>query len=219
MARALVVGANGSLGRAIAAELEAEGHQVLGVRRASSIASEKDANVKTVNEIAHLGDDFNMTDFDCVFLAVGSFHPMQFLDLPASHVREEISANLLDPMLAVQSLLRTLPRDLHQMRRDIVLIGSTSSFEGFSGTASYCAAKFGLRGFVSAMNQEFVHSGIRFWLASMGTMDNAMGSKVGANQSTLLAPADVASEIIRRVLREDNFFEPEFVIRRRVLTK
>jgi len=219
MARALVVGANGSLGREIVAALEAEGHQVLGVRRASLIESEMDATVKTVDAIAHLGDSLNLEDFACVFLCVGSFHPMEFLDLPASLVCEEISANLLDPMLAVQSLLRTLPKDLHQMRRDIVLIGSTSSFEGFSGTASYCAAKFGLRGFVSAMNQEFAHSGIRFWLASMGTMNNAMGSKVGADQSTLLAPADVASEIIRRVMREDNFFEPEFVIRRRVLTK
>ena len=103
-------------------------------------------------------------------------------------------------------------------RQDFVFIGSTSAYEGFANTVPYSSAKFALRGLVSALNSEYKNSQRRFFLASMGTMQSKMGKKLTEQDfSTFLMPNRVAIRILDGVLDETGNFEPEIIIRRRVI--
>jgi NAD(P)-dependent dehydrogenase (short-subunit alcohol dehydrogenase family) len=149
------------------------------------------------------------------FLAFGAFLQAPILDSTEAEISDQIRVNLTSQILVVRRLLGTLSR-VESRRRDIVLVGSTSAYTGFGGSSVYCASKFGLRGFVEAMNAEWSSSNVRFWLASMGSMDNAMGRRVpNVKQDHLLSPLEVARDIVRVVVRETSAFQPEIIIRRR----
>jgi NAD(P)-dependent dehydrogenase (short-subunit alcohol dehydrogenase family) len=103
-------------------------------------------------------------------------------------------------------------------RIDYCLIGSTSAYAGFADTALYCAVKHGLLGLVRALNDEYAKTGRRFWLFSMGTMDTGMGRLlVDQDPATFLPPAEVARRIVEAVTSPSNLFEPEVIMRRRVV--
>ena len=111
-----------------------------------------------------------------------------------------------------------LRHDVSDERRDYCLIGSTSSYAGYANTAAYCASKFGLRGLVLALNEEYKDTQRRFWLFSMGTMDTPMGRQLtDQDPTTFLSPDDVAERIVSTVTSPSNMFEPEVIIRRRVV--
>lgn len=103
-------------------------------------------------------------------------------------------------------------------RVDYAIIGSTSSYAGFADTAVYCAVKFGLLGLVRSLNEEYKDTNRRFWLFSPGTMDTAMGRQlIDQDPSTFLLPNDVAERIVSAITHPSNLFEPEVIIRRRVV--
>lgn len=218
MALAVVLGARGSLGSALIETLKSMSYEVIGVSRgiAPNQASAAD-QVITVQSYSETSNHVNLAETNLVFFAMGSFTPRPLREMSTDQVRQELSSTLTEPVLATHALLSNCP-NLKDTRRDLVYIGSTSATQGFANTAAYCAAKHGLRGFVASLNEEYKASATRFWLASMGTLNNSMGSKIDAPRHTLLDPAAVAAEIVRRVTRHDNFFEPEFTIRRRNLS-
>ena len=68
------------------------------------------------------------------------------------------------------------------------------------------------------MNDEYSQTNIRFWLFSMGSMNTKMGLKVaGQDPNTFLDAVDVAKRIAASLVTESNLFEPEQIIRRRVI--
>ena len=154
-------------------------------------------------------------DWSRAFLVFSSFLQAPLLDSTEAEIREQISANLTVQILVARKLLHSIKNDFTS-RRDIVFIGSTSAYTGFAGSSSYCASKFGLRGFVESLNAEYAGSNIRFWLASMGSMNNEMGRRVpNVKQEHLLSPIEVARDIVHAVVRDTSAFQPEIVIRRR----
>lgn len=209
----LVLGATGSLGEALATALRESGETVTGVARGPQPSS------VSIDGWIHVADyaDFepNGIEWTRAFLAFGTFLQAPILDATEAEISEQIHANLTSQILIVRRLLGTLDR-VESRRRDIVLVGSTSAYTGFGGSSVYCASKFGLRGFVESMNAEWSSSNVRFWLASMGSMDNAMGRRVpNVRQDHLLSPLEVARDIVRVVVRDTSAFQPEIVIRRR----
>ncbi len=132
----------------------------------------------------------------------------------------EIDAVMAVGLVEIAKCLRTLlaiPAPLDK-RIDYCLIGSTSAYAGFAHTALYCAVKHGLLGLVRALNDEYATTGRRFWLFSMGTMDTGMGRLLAdQDPDTFLPPAEVARRIAEAVTSPSNLFEPEVVIRRRVV--
>ena len=101
-------------------------------------------------------------------------------------------------------------------RIDVVILGSTSSYEAGLGTVVYGAAKAGVLALVKALNKEYVDTDIRFWLISFGTLANEMGSRVpNQDLDSLLDVNMVAQEIFDKVNNKSNLWQPEIVIRRR----
>jgi NAD(P)-dependent dehydrogenase (short-subunit alcohol dehydrogenase family) len=205
--KALVYGASGELARAVTAAFRNESWDVDELTR----GGDGDLRVRTA-----------YSEFEPAGLHDAYVLPQAvFLRKPLAATRDdEIDAVLGVGLVEIAKCLRRAlavpaPED---RRIDYCLIGSTSAFAGFKDTALYCAAKHGLVGLVRALNDEYAGTGRRFWLFSMGTMDTAMGRELDdQDPATFLPPGEVARRIVGAVTSRLNLFEPEVVIRRRVI--
>lgn len=209
----VVLGASGSLGGSLMGALSAIGENVLGVARSPRPNDVEVPNWIQVDEY----DKFDPTGIDWTraFFAFGVFTLAPILDSDEREIQTAISSNLTHQIFITRRLLQCVSK-LEAKRRDVIFIGSTSAYTGYSGSSVYCATKFALRGFVESLNAEWSDTNIRFWLVSMGSMDNDMGRRVpNIPAEHLLSPSEVAKDIVNVVARDTPSFQPEIIIRRR----
>lgn len=136
---------------------------------------------------------------------INQFGAVQNLDA-ASQTRI-IETNLLAPMQLTQALLSTL---LVQPAAQIVQVGSIFGYIGYPGNAAYCASKFGLRGYAQALSRELSNTGVRVkYLAPRATATaintgavEQLNEALGVSSDT---PQFVATQLIR--LLESNRFD------------
>jgi len=191
---AVVFGTNGGLARALAWAFDGAGWSVEPVARRESPSSSL-ADAYVFPQAVFLNEPFVSSDFD--------------------RIADVIDVGLTQVAARIHDCLRL---DAPDKRLDYCLIGSTSSYAGFANTAAYCATKAGLVGLVRALNEEYKDTQRRFWLFSPGTMDTAMGRQLtDQDPTTFLSPHDVAERIVGTITAPGNMFEPEVVIRRRVV--
>lgn len=171
LARIVLTGAYGGIGQAIAARLAASGTALLLVGRdldrLQSLASRLRAQGGEVLTIA--ADLTTATSRAAVVTAAEDFRAnvlinnaglsrFGFLEQQDEAVLEaQLATNLLAPVLLTRALLPLLRR---QPEAQIVNIGSTFGSLGYAGFASYCASKFGLRGFTEALRRELADTGL-----------------------------------------------------------
>ena len=96
----------------------------------------------------------------------------------------------------------------------IISIGSSSSYNGFENTISYCSSKHGLLGAVRSINAECNKNKIFNTCVSMGSMKTNMGKKVkNQNFKHFINPEKIAKYIYEISLSdaeayvEDIFFK------------
>lgn len=112
-------------------------------------------------------------------------------------IEQVIQLNLLAPMLLTRQLLPLL---LEQDEALVLNVGSTLGSLGYPGYVTYCASKFGLRGFSEALGRELAGSGVRVAYVSPRPVAtdlndarvNEMNAELGAATDT---PAWVAEQI------------------------
>ncbi|HKO89401.1 MAG TPA: SDR family oxidoreductase [Burkholderiales bacterium] len=109
-----------------------------------------------------------------------------------------LRVNLLAPMCLTQALLPAL---LRERAAQIVNIGSSFSYIGYPGFSSYCATKFGLRGFTEALSRELTGTSVRVRLFSPRAIKTSLNSSSVRllNERMRIAeddPADVAQQFI-----------------------
>jgi short-subunit dehydrogenase len=73
-----------------------------------------------------------------------------FIDQTVKDITQLMLTNLISPMLVCKQLLPHLKKEPSQ----IINIGSIFGYLGFPGFSSYCASKFGLRGFSQSLRRE-----------------------------------------------------------------
>jgi short-subunit dehydrogenase len=73
-----------------------------------------------------------------------------FTDQTDKDITQLMLTNLISPMLVCKQLLPHLKKEPSQ----IINIGSIFGYLGFPGFSSYCASKFGLRGFSQSLRRE-----------------------------------------------------------------
>lgn len=213
----LVFGASGSLGSHLVQALLERKTPVLAISRAQPKFAEHRVQWQRLERY----EDFNPSGiaWTSAYLAFGVFSQHSLHETSVKQVADAIDANLLSQILLVRRLVCDA-QSSPQVRRDIIFIGSTSAYTGFAGSSVYCATKFALRGLVESLNAEWSESDIRFWLASMGSMDNTMGQSVkNVRVDELLSPLEVARDIVNATSRTTNAFQPEIMIRRRRISK
>lgn len=207
----LLTGATGGIGKALATKLAKQGMRLILVGRNLSklqaLAESLPGNHHTI------ASDLNSEDgrqsilstllqlnikLDYLVNAAGvcSF---ELLEDSSSHtIDQTIQSNLVSPMLLTQLLLPSM----NPLGARIINIGSTFGNIGYPGYSSYCASKFGLRGFSQALSRELADSKIKVqYLAPRATntsMNNSIVTQMNKSMGNHVdSPEDLAQMIIK----------------------
>jgi short-subunit dehydrogenase len=208
-ATALVTGATGGLGRAIAGALGDRGAQlVLSGRRAAELESMGDAlGARTILADLTVAEDVSRLCAEAISAGIDVL--VANAALPASGLLDDLTEEQIDRMLDVNlrapiMLARALaPAMAAGGRGHLVFVSSLSGRAATPASSMYSATKFGLRGFALALRQDLERAGVGVSLVSPGFIreagmfaDAAVKLPPGTGTKT---PADVAAAVIRAI--------------------
>lgn len=125
------------------------------------------------------------------------FGPVKTLD--ATVPAQIIETNLLAPMQLTQAIL---PSMLIQTSAQIVFVGSIFGYIGYPGNAVYCASKFGLRGYAQALARELANTGLRVkYLAPRATATSINEGAVAKLNKVLGVATDTPEFVAQQLIR------------------
>ena len=159
-ARALVTGASGGIGQAIAEALCGRGAEVIVSARRQEILAElcERLSGRASHVTADLGDRDDVArlareagEVDILVANAGLPGSGRLTDFTPEQVDHAIDVNLRAPMQLAHALL---PGMLERGRGHLVFIGSMNSKIPNPRTSVYSATKFGLRGFALALRED-----------------------------------------------------------------
>ena len=221
MSRAIVFGAASDLGARFIIGLLDRNISVTAISRSPLNPEVMSAlNSSTTASSHQLVSEYTNTvlegNYEYIFFTSGFFMFSNLTSLTDEDIRISMSENIVSPIILTKRLLQEPSLNFNKTT-NFIYIGSTSAYEGFAKAGVYCATKFALRGFVKSMNSEYASTGVRFWLASMGTMNTRMGrlfaNSIGRKHETLLDPNRIALRVLASVLESSDSYEPEMMFR------
>lgn len=212
---ALVTGASRGIGRAIAAELVANGARVacvgrdpatLGHASDSFRRSSEDLAVPIVADLCDASSVGRAVEeasaavgpLDLVVHAAGSGGFTPITELTTSDWIASRSTNL-DALVHV--ICSVVPGMVSRGRGDVVAVLSIAAVHTFSGAAPYCAAKAGALAFVRCIREEVRRAGVRVSVVLPGSVDTPFWDQydLGLDREQMLAPTDVAAAVLAAV--------------------
>jgi NADP-dependent 3-hydroxy acid dehydrogenase YdfG len=162
--RALVTGANGGIGTAIARALHAAGATVVVTgRRADALRPLSDAigarivlaDLADRAHVARCMEEAGPIDVLIANAALPASGPL--LSFEADQIDRALDVNLRAPIMMARS---AAPGMLERGRGHIVFISSISGKVAAPGTSLYSATKFGLRGFALGLREDLHGTGV-----------------------------------------------------------
>ena len=174
----LLTGASGGIGKAIARELDSRGARLLLVGRNNEklqnvlqgLSGEHSTLVADLNEAKSreaITFHCQQSSVDIVINCAGTINFGLFENQNTDSTIDLLNSNLLSPMLLIQQLIPLLKA---RPEAAVVCIGSIFGSIGHPGFVSYCASKFGLRGFTEALQRELADTAIKvIYLAPRAT--------------------------------------------------
>jgi uncharacterized protein len=209
---ALLTGATGGIGQAIAVALDAAGARVLlSGRRAELLeelqarlgegAASLPADLAESGAAAELAERAGAVD---VLVANAGLPGSGRLDgFTPEEIDRALDVNLRAPMQLTRALL---PGMLQRGRGHIVLVSSLSGKVASSGSAVYSATKFGLRGFAAGLREDLHLSAVGVTVVYPGFVSEAgMFAESGARLPRwvgTVTPQQVAEAVVKGVERE-----------------
>ncbi|HZM33836.1 MAG TPA: SDR family oxidoreductase [Burkholderiales bacterium] len=201
--RAVLTGASGGIGRAMAAALAPHCDSLVLVGRDRARLSPVDAkssllhaditNAEGRNAIACASPDVNLLVNNA---GVSEF--IAFADQSDAAMERIFAVNVL---AAMQLTRRLLPALLAQPAAMIVNVGSVMGYLGYPGCAAYSASKFALRGFSEALRRELADTRVRVMHLAPRTTRTAMnGAALDALNAELGNAADAPETVALRLI-------------------
>lgn len=208
--RVLLTGASGGIGAAIAALLDQQGAILSLVGRQSdslnlileSLSPTAHqilvADINSVADREMLTVHCNKNDIDMLINCAGVLELQYFDQQDPQTIDNIINTNLLSPMQLCRQLIPALKAREHAV---IVNIGSIFGSIGHPGFTTYCASKFGLRGFTEALQRELAGSSIQVSYLAPRATSTALNSATitamnGALGNTMDDPELVAQALL-----------------------
>lgn len=197
--KALVTGASGGLGEAIAKNLHAQG-AIVGlhgtrVEKLEALASEMGdrvhvlpANMSNLDEVKALGQkaEADMDGVDILVNNAGITRDGLFVRMSDENWDDVLKVNLT----AVFHLTRELTHPMMRRRTGrIINITSVVGVTGNPGQVNYCASKAGLIGFSKSLAQEVAPRGITVNCVAPGFIKSAMTDKLNDKQKDAIMGA------------------------------
>ncbi len=209
-ARALITGATGGIGHAIARSLAGQGAElVLSGRRVDVLEPLADelgaraiaADLADPAAIDRLLDEAGDLDVLVANAALPSSGTID--DFTVEEIDRALDVNLRAPILMARAVSRGMA---DRGRGHIVLIGSLAGLTASPQASLYHATKFGVRGFGLGLRQDLRPAGIGVSVIEIGFVREAgmfadSGASLPAGVRTV-SPADVAAGVVRAVERD-----------------
>ncbi len=208
--RALVTGATGGIGQAIARALAAQGVDLVLSGRRMDVLQPLAAELGATAIAAELSD---LADVDRLLADAGDIDVLvanaalpssgNIMEYTPEQIDRALTVNLQAPILMARSaaLSMTARKSGH-----IVMIGSVSGISPSIATSLYNATKFGLRGFTLGFRQDLAGSGVGISLVEPGFIRDAgmfveSGGVLprGVRTST---PEQVARGVVNAIVRD-----------------
>ncbi|KAA1378127.1 SDR family NAD(P)-dependent oxidoreductase [Aeromicrobium fastidiosum] len=206
-ARALVTGATGGIGQAIARALSAEGCDLMisGRRREvlEPLAAELGARV-VVADLAEPDDVRRLMadagDLDVLVANAALPGSGAVLEYTHEQIRRNLAVNLEVPMLMARDAALGMA---DRGRGHIVMIGSVAGKVASGNAAMYNATKFGLRGFSLALRQDLAPLGVGLSIVEPGFVRDAgmfveSGAELPSGVRTV-SPEQVAAKVVHAI--------------------
>lgn len=176
-ARALVTGASGGIGGAIARRLSAEGAEVILTGRREEVLKALGREIGAEVVVADLTDPgaparllAGAGRVDILVANAAQSRSGRLESVKVTDIDDAIAVNLRAPIALAHGLL---PQLRERGRGHLVFIGSLQSRAATAGATVYCATKFGLRGFALALRAELARTEIGVSLVMPGFVSDA----------------------------------------------
>jgi NADP-dependent 3-hydroxy acid dehydrogenase YdfG len=201
----LVTGASSGMGRAIARNLLAQGHDVIGISRDCSKFKTPLANFHPAQIDLGLLQELpkkmreleqHFPDLDAVIFSagVGQFGSLE--EFSYDQIQALMTVNFTSPAFITRALLPLLKQ---KSRSDLIYIGSEAAVKGSRKGSIYCASKFALRGFTQALREECSKDNVRVCLINPGMVKTPFFDRLsfapGDDENNYLIPEDVAEAV------------------------
>lgn len=197
-----IIGASEGLGRALAAQMDAEGASlVLSARNASRI----EALAETLTDARALPID--VTDqssvetaataagqIDGVVYCVGQYDPLAAANWNSEAVMAMAEANYMG---ALRVLGEIVPGFTERNAGHIVLIGSLAGFRGLPGAIGYGSSKAALMHLGENLYADLRHSGVRVQVINPGFIRTRLTEKNSFAMPFIMTPEDAATRVLR----------------------
>ncbi len=211
---ALITGATGGMGRAIAARFARAGSDlILAARSEAALAELQDelggaATSAVVCDLAKPEDverlaaaAFGAPRLDLVVHAAGAYASGTWENSPAGSLRALLAVNVEAPA----ALSRRLLPAIRQSRGQIVFVNSTQGLRGTAEVGAYAASKHAMKAVAETLRQELRGTGVRVLTVFPGStatpMQQAIQRQKGRSwdPGAFIQPDDVAAMIMAAV--------------------
>jgi NADP-dependent 3-hydroxy acid dehydrogenase YdfG len=210
---ALVTGASGGIGAAVARSLHEAGAAVgllsrrggdLGLERGLGLSCDVRDREAVARATAAVIERFGRLDVAVANAGVGAYGP--FLELEPGQVGEMIDVNLKGTLYTAAA---ALPHLIESGGGDFVAMASVAGLRAFPGESVYNASKFGQLGFTRSLDNELREQGVRCTCICPGGVhtDFAIGSGRAEGDRALaemMSAQDVADFVVFTVTRPRN---------------
>jgi meso-butanediol dehydrogenase / (S,S)-butanediol dehydrogenase / diacetyl reductase len=200
---AVITGASGGIGAAIAGQLRQHGVNLgLASRRGSDLGLggvvAHAVDVRDLDALTRLCDEtaerFGGIDIVVANAGVGAYGA--FLDLSREHLDEMLDVNLKGTVYAIRAALP------HMLGRegDVITLASEAGRRGLPYEAVYCASKFGQVGLTRALDHELRAQGIRCTNVCPGGVATDFALEEGRGRSRDVLPGMMTAEDVAEIV-------------------
>lgn len=176
----LITGVSKGIGNALAKRLDAEGANLILVsRNTKNIGLDPkhtliNADLTKKEDIRNLLEEIANIQIDALLnvAGVGFYKPLE--NLTEDNFRESLDLNLIAPFVLTKGLYKNLEKSELSL---ILSIGSGAGVMPFKNRSAYTASKFGLRGMVLSLAEEFESRKPHFCLITLGSTITTFGGK------------------------------------------
>lgn len=213
---ALVTGASGGIGRAVAARLRGAGAWVAMVARREGplrAAAEEIGGHPIPADVTDAAAVHRLAEYlvellggvgpTLVVNAAGAFQLAPVAETDPEVFDEQVAVNLRAPFLLMRAFL---PRMLARGSGHIVTIGSVAGRRAFPHNGAYAASKFGVRGLHAVLDVELRGTGVRATLIEAGATATPLWDRIDPGRhpdvpspAAMLLPEAVADAVFYAV--------------------
>ena len=207
---AIVTGASGGIGAAVARKLHDAGASVgllsrhgddLGLERGLGLTCDVRDRAAVANATEAVVERFGRLDVVIANAGVGSYGP--FLEIPAEQVEAMIDINLKGTLYTAAA---TLPHLIDSGEGDFISMASVAGLRGLPGESVYNASKFGQLGFTRSLDHELRERGVRATCICPGGVNTNFAIGTGRTEGDpelegMLTADEVADVVLFTVTR------------------